>query len=495
MAFEFVSETPEAINVKNTDTGADVVIANTPENQSLVQQYAPKPLTVEPVGPIVEPVAQTSAAPYPVAEPIQQVPTQYQTRTHAAETSAIDPSLVAKKEAPKSAVPSESATTGALGTAATNVGDSSKQISDLAKQQADIMMESQKQQQRMQSQQKIDEFDKESKVSDAVSKFEQLSDAYAKGGSIDPGRFWKNAGTIGKIGAAISIALSGIGMALAGKPGENPALKIIQDAVDQDIALQKMDLDKAGKAVEAQRGIVAMVRQQHSDTVSQNLQAQASAWKLAEMKLATVGAQMKGAETSQQYKTLMDGILLKQAEAKDALAQQARERETVKQAVGSTGGGVYADTFITKPSELAGKMVKSPYFHGAAWTDAQASKLNEAGATIDNAAKSIDKLIEISKQSGREFIPSKAKATADVLSAMLTSAIRQEVVGPGAVSETEWAILKSIVANPTNIMQMSDNTRERLITLKENLIQSVRAKAKAAGARVSEDELGFEKRK
>lgn len=59
---------------------------------------------------------------------------------------------------------------------------------------------------------------------------------------VDPHRMWSNMSTGNKVLAAISIALSGIGSGLTGKP--NMAMGVIQGSIDRDIDAQKSELGK-----------------------------------------------------------------------------------------------------------------------------------------------------------------------------------------------------------------------------------------------------------
>lgn len=61
-------------------------------------------------------------------------------------------------------------------------------------------------------------------------------------GKIDPNRVWSNMGTGNKVMAAIAIALGGASAGLTGK--SNPALDVINNAIDKDIEAQKSDLGR-----------------------------------------------------------------------------------------------------------------------------------------------------------------------------------------------------------------------------------------------------------
>lgn len=59
---------------------------------------------------------------------------------------------------------------------------------------------------------------------------------------IDPNRYWAQKGTGGRIAAAISLIMGGLGSAFTGQP--NAALGIIRDQINQDIDAQKAELGK-----------------------------------------------------------------------------------------------------------------------------------------------------------------------------------------------------------------------------------------------------------
>lgn len=60
---------------------------------------------------------------------------------------------------------------------------------------------------------------------------------------IDPNRVWSNMSTGNRVLAGISVLLGGLSSGLAGRPG-NPAMDVINNAIDRDIDAQKADLGK-----------------------------------------------------------------------------------------------------------------------------------------------------------------------------------------------------------------------------------------------------------
>jgi hypothetical protein len=88
-------------------------------------------------------------------------------------------------------------------------------------------------------------------------KYDQLNEIGKKyaGAKIDAGHIWGDEGTGNRILAAIGMGLGAVGVAYGG--GDNPAIGIIERAIDRDIDVQKANIDKMGRNLEVQRGALA----------------------------------------------------------------------------------------------------------------------------------------------------------------------------------------------------------------------------------------------
>lgn len=75
--------------------------------------------------------------------------------------------------------------------------------------------------------------------------------AAANAEKIDPERYWNSRSTGGKILAGIGIILGGMGQGLM-RRGENPAMQVINKAIDDDIAAQKGHIENSWKAISQQ---------------------------------------------------------------------------------------------------------------------------------------------------------------------------------------------------------------------------------------------------
>lgn len=103
----------------------------------------------------------------------------------------------------------------------------------------------------------------QSNVANKQKEIEGLTDKYLNT-PLDANHMWHEMGTGGKITAGIAIALGALGGALSGTNG-NVGLDLINKAIERDIKMQEMNLDKTGKAIQQKRGILSDYRDQFGD--------------------------------------------------------------------------------------------------------------------------------------------------------------------------------------------------------------------------------------
>jgi hypothetical protein len=89
-------------------------------------------------------------------------------------------------------------------------------------------------------------------------------DDYMKS-EVNPNHYWESKNTASKISSLVSVALGGIGQVFMAKsgsdPGRNNALDMIQDAMRQDIDLQKASIAKKGAGLDARKGLYTQMLQ------------------------------------------------------------------------------------------------------------------------------------------------------------------------------------------------------------------------------------------
>jgi hypothetical protein len=102
---------------------------------------------------------------------------------------------------------------------------------------------------------------------------------------------------------------------------------------------------------------------------------------------------------------------------------------------------------------------------GIARTVQEAKDLRAAQVSKKNADGMINQLIEIANKPG-SALSLKDRAAANQIKTMLQGALRLQIVGPGAVTDADRAVLDSVIANPAQILSFKDNVLNALNNLK-----------------------------
>jgi hypothetical protein len=123
--------------------------------------------------------------------------------------------------------------------------------------------------------------------------------------TIDPDRYYKNMSTGSKITSAIGMLLSGFGSGVAKQ--QNMAAKILDDAVEQDIAAQKSDKDTAFNLWKANR-------EKMQDDMSANLATKNQMYAGLKYKLDAAASRFKGQQAGMQAAQLNAALDQKIAE-------------------------------------------------------------------------------------------------------------------------------------------------------------------------------------
>jgi len=179
----------------------------------------------------------------------------------------------------------------------------------------------------------------------------QAMDAYVNH-KVDQNRLWHSLGTGKKIMAGIGVALAGIGSAFSARAGRavsptNPALDIIQKAIDDDVRLQMADRDRLSRAAGMKRDAVGDLTAQFKDRESQydairagnRLRVKAQFEAIAartEDQTKKLQAQEKAAELGQSAGVILDQA--QQRELENRRAQQSLDLQ--KRGLGLQGAGL-----------------------------------------------------------------------------------------------------------------------------------------------------------
>lgn len=154
---------------------------------------------------------------------------------------------------------------------------------------------------------------------------------------LDPERAWnrglfKGNATANKIVAGIGMLFGAAGTR---KGGANPAVKVIEDAIDRDIDMQKFDKAAGFRALENQRGLLHQYMQVTDSRRVAEHAAKLDYLQRSALKLEEISTKFKGPEADAQY--TIAAAELDKTIAKERIALQHELEKSAK--IGAAGGG------------------------------------------------------------------------------------------------------------------------------------------------------------
>lgn len=330
--------------------------------------------------------------------------------------------------------------------------------------------------QRVQDKQVVRQADQDKQYAEMLSKRDEALAEY-KQMEVDPGRLWRNRSTGDKILAGVSMFLGSFGGARG-----NTAVAVLNDAIDQDIAAQKSNIAKSGDVVKEQSGLLQEMRQKFGD--ERMAEAATRSAYLDQMKLKIESISQRHASPLIKANALKAIGTLEQEQAKTVM--EFEKSAQAKQAQMRLMGGQVSQTDLDIASlppeqqkEYRATRVRGKGIDGFAGSQEQQKALQTSVNDTQSASTSIDELMNLESKYGKSIKGTDARAEADVLANMLTATLRTRVVGPGAVSEAEWEILRSVVKNPAELTTL--NAKTSLKKLKAVLNRRMYEELKNAG--------------
>ena len=270
---------------------------------------------------------------------------------------------------------------------------------------------------------------------------------------VDPNRYWSNKTTGDKI-------LAGIGLFLGASGGVvgrgNTAAQAIENAVEKDIRDQKDAISLGAANLASERGIYKDMLSAYGDAQMALNASRAAYFQGVENDIAAMAARAKGQQVKNQAEIMIAEIQLKRAEQEQALQNRA-----IMLAGFQTGQ--------INPL-MMDKDMRAAYVpgFGIAKSPQAAEALDKQVIEVRGATQSIQELLNIGKRPLKS-ITLEDKKQAATLRGMLQGNLRTLIVGPGAVSDSERAIIDMIIADPTSIFSLDSTNQMALKTLGKTL--------------------------
>lgn len=295
---------------------------------------------------------------------------------------------------------------------------------------------------------------------------------------IEPKDFWADKSTGSKIAAGIAMGVGAYASAINGGP--NTALNIINSAIQDDLNLQKEKYQRAkerGASIKSYYGnLVAQLGDQEAADnafVGYAYKNIDNKFKQAEQNsrddLQKAQIRNINSEISQRYQTM-------QAQKESILAQQAMQKAL------QSGGEINPEAL---PKEERERYVKDSEFSGPARTREEAIKFRESLPKYKGVQTALKRLYDISNTAGRTM-STETRAEAEQLRKLLVGDLREDVLGPGTVQESERnLILNDVLGDPTSLMSLDSSDKVKLKNLASKLQTQKADQARAIGLTTS----------
>lgn len=257
------------------------------------------------------------------------------------------------------------------------------------------------------------------------SKLKGLMDKAATSpGEVDAGRWWANKDTGQKVLAAVSIALGGLGMALMGKGGANPALDVINRAVDADIDQQKLNLaaetDRRNVSVRHGATALELARAQFSDELAAESAAKAMSLERIQKQLEATLAKTSEKAVLANGQRMISQLEQKKAEYHEAVRSRAEDQWLKRQ---SLMGELAVAEAKAQADKKGGNELLVPGY-GLALDKEAAKKARDMAGAFEEVQEQIQDLKEFRKVHGSMTTPA-AKARGELLATNLQLALKE----------------------------------------------------------------------
>lgn len=283
-----------------------------------------------------------------------------------------------------------------------------------------------------------------------------------KASKIDPEHYVNSKSPVGKISTAIGLILGGIGGGLMGT--ENPALKFLNQQIENDVNAQKEN-------AKGKENLLTALEKRYGN--------QTDAMKMAN----AIYTQKMAAQINEA--ALKSGDKMAQARAQQVIGQLQQ------QAQGSVQGVAAEQAFNKALSSGQDVTELSPYMdekqrdravpgHGLALTKEAAKKMNEEIIpAYKGAMQGVSELKSFSQLGSRANLQD--RQLAEAAQTRVIGQLRLMLLGPGTISDSERALVKNLVANPTNLFSIANGPK--LEALQNALQKDYEARSKQAGVK------------
>lgn len=334
------------------------------------------------------------------------------------------------------------------------------------------------------------EQERQTKTQDSMNKLSSIQEEYA-GMKVDPNRYWSNRSTNGKILTAISLIFGSLGSGTT-----NQAVTIMQNAINQDIDLQKMAIDKKGNEVNQQKGLLNEMRTQFGDARAAEAATRTLMLDQATRQVQIIGGKFKGAEQAATMEQVMGQL---EAEKQKSIGDfyktvdDMNNKKAQLQLERDKLGLEFMKSHGTQPDD--GKLMVTVrdgvnpdgtirYTPRLARDPEAAKKARDIYSATEEVVALIDEARAFRKEKGRAWLPEKLGGTDKADATRITTQITLKLKALESMGALDAGVLKigEMLAKNPGAISTSDATIQNTYTNFRNaLMRSTNASLRQYG--------------
>lgn len=143
--------------------------------------------------------------------------------------------------------------------------------------------------------------------------------------------------------------------------------------------------------------------------------------------------------------------------------------------------GATPGDLLTAQRDFESRFVKVGNRSFQAPTSQEGIKMRTTIKDHDNIRSGLTQLISLADDPSVKVKTSDAYNKANTISTMLQGALRTTITGPGAVNESEYKMLRDVIANPSSFFSLSSSNKKILQTLLSRVDDNLNAEIKSLG--------------
>ena len=261
------------------------------------------------------------------------------------------------------------------------------------------------------------------------------------------------------------VAGIGLGLASLTPQGAQNALKIIDQEIERDLDIQKLAKQNKKDEITASENLYSKYMNHYKDARMARMATKADMYQRTAMELQVMGQKVNSTAAKQKLAMGAEELQLKAQQQKITLNELATKR---------------------MKEEMSGKV---PGYEGQLQNASEVKDFKDTVMRTREVMNGLAKLKEIGKRAGKSF-SLKDRAEAESIRRTLIGALRVPITGPGAMNESELALLERLIPDVTSFFTLDSVNEKSIDTLMGEVKDREAIAAKTYGLRrISEGEL------